>query len=642
MAELLDIPDQRVPMPDGISLSARLWRPAKGGSVPAVIEMIPYRKRDGTAARDEAIHPWLAARGYACLRVDLRGSGDSEGVLTDEYTPTELADACAVIAWAAAQPWCTGAVGMMGKSWGAFNALQVAALQPPALKAVIAVCGTVDRFGHDIHFKGGCLLGENFGWASTMFSYSSRPADPLLRADWREDWLRRLEANPWLAPRWASHQTSDDYWRHGSVGDDWSRLTVPILAFGGWADGYMNMVPALAEHSPGPVRGIIGPWVHLYPHMGIPGPRIGFLTEALRWWDRWLKGRGEVDTGLYRYVQHSAPPDPSAAHRPGHWIGPGGQIAWTAMALGSGLSGALPATVATPQHLGLAAGEYFPTGDHSEMPGDQAADDALSVCFDGPALAEPLTVAGAPMVRLRLTSDGPHATLIARLCDVAPDGASLRISHGMLNLSHRTEPAAPSPVPIGEAVEVTIPLDHLAHRLAPGHRLRLALSSNYWPFLWPLPVTATLAVEAGTLDLPVLTGASDWAPEPPEPLPEPRQTVARPGFWSRERSIDPLTGRHVLTIIEDTGDTTEPHGLTHGETVVERWEIAADDPLSARATIIWDQRLSRDGWSVQTLAETEITGTPTHLRMTAKVSAWEGPAKVFETEEAVEVPRDWV
>ena len=170
MADLNDIPDQRIPMPDGIALSARLWCPATAGPVPAVIEMIPYRKRDGTAARDEAIHPWLAARGYACLRVDLRGSGDSQGVLTDEYTPQELADACAVIGWAAAQSWCTGAVGMMGKSWGAFNALQVAALQPPALKAVVVVCGTVDRFGHDIHFKGGCLLGENFGWASTMLS----------------------------------------------------------------------------------------------------------------------------------------------------------------------------------------------------------------------------------------------------------------------------------------------------------------------------------------------------------------------------------------------------------------------------------------------------------------------------------------
>jgi uncharacterized protein len=642
MTTLLDLPDQPIPMPDGVTLSARLWRPASGDPVPAVIEMIPYRKRDGTATRDEAIHPWIAARGYACLRVDLRGSGDSEGVLTDEYTPQELADACTVIAWVAAQGWCSGAVGMMGKSWGAFNALQVAALQPPALKAVIAVCGTVDRFGHDIHFKGGCLMGENFGWASVMLSYSSRPADPALRPDWREDWLRRLEGNPWLAPRWAGHQTRDAYWRHGSVSEDWSRLQVPILAFGGWADGYRDMVPALVEHAPGPVRGIIGPWVHLYPHMGLPGPKIGFLTEALAWWDRWLKGRGEVSPGLHRYVQHSAIPDASATQRAGHWIGPGGVVQWTTLTLGTGLSGALPARIATPQHLGLAAGEYFPTGDHGEMPGDQAADDALAVCFDGPALREPLTLAGAPVLHLRLTSDQPRAQLVARLCDVAPDGTSLRLSHGMLNLSHRADPAAPVLLPVGEAIDITLPLDHLAHRLAPGHRLRLALSTSYWPFLWPLPARAALTLQAGTLDLPVLTAAPDWSPSPPEPLPRPRQSVARPGHWSRKATVDPLTGRHVLTIVEDTGETVEPHGLTHGETVTERWEIAPDDPLTARATITWEQRLSRGAWAVQTLAETGMTGNATHLRMTARVTAWEGEDKVFDREEMAEVPRDWV
>jgi uncharacterized protein len=547
-----------------------------------------------------------------------------------------------VIAWAAEQPWCSGAVGMMGKSWGAFNALQVAALQPPALKAVIAVCGTVDRFGHDIHFKGGCLLGENFGWASTMLSYSSRPADPLLRSDWREDWLRRLEGNPWLAPRWAAHQTRDAYWRQGSVSEDWSRLQVPTLAFGGWADGYMNMVPALVEHAPGPVRGIIGPWVHLYPHMGVPGPRIGFLTEAKAWWDRWLKGKGEVEAGLFRYVQHSAPPDACASLRPGHWIGPGGRVDWQALTLGRDFRGAMPATISSPQHLGRAAGEYFPTGDHAEMPGDQAADDALSVCFDGPVLVEPLTLAGAPVLRVRLTPDQPRAHLVARLCDVAPDGTSLRISHGMLNLSHRADPAAPEPLAVGEAIEVAIPLDHLAHRLAIGHRLRLALSTSYWPFLWPQPVKTTLTLHFGTLDLPVLTDAPDWAPPPPEPLPAPRQTVARAGRWSREASVDPQTGRHILTIVEDTGDTVEPHGMTHGETMTERWEIAADDPLSARATITWDQRLSRDGWAVQTLAETTMTGNATHLRISARVTAWEGAEKVFEREETVEVPRDWV
>jgi uncharacterized protein len=235
--------------------------------------------------------------------------------------------------------------------------------------------------------------------------------------------------------------------------------------------------------------------------MGVPGPQIGFLTEALAWWDRWLKGRGEVESGLYRYVQHSTPPDACAGFRPGHWIGPGGRVDWQTLTLGRDFRGWMPATISTPQHLGLAAGEYFPTGDHGEMPGDQAADDALSVCFEGPVLDAPVTLAGAPVLRLRISSDQPRAHIIVRLCDVAPDGNSLRISHGMLNLSHRNDPSSPEPLPVDEAVDVAIPLDHLAHRLAPGHRLRLALSTSYWPFLWPLPTKAMLTLQAGTLDL---------------------------------------------------------------------------------------------------------------------------------------------
>jgi uncharacterized protein len=642
MPTVKEVPDQRIAMPDGVRLSARLWRPAGGGRVPAVVEMIPYRKRDGTAARDEAIHPWIAAQGYACLRVDLRGCGDSEGVLTDEYTPQELEDACAVIAWAAAQGWCTGAVGMMGKSWGAFNALQVAALQPSALKAVIAVCGTVDRFGEDIHFKGGCLLAENFGWASVMLSYSSRPADPALRADWREDWLDRLDANPWLAPRWAGHQTRDAYWRHGSVCEDWSRLTVPILAIGGWADGYMNMVGALVRNAAGPVKGIVGPWVHLYPHMAVPGPRIGFLTEALRWWDRWLKAKAtgvEVDPALRLYLQEASPPDPAPPHQPGQWIGLPARPATGVLTLPLGPGGLgpgvrFPARIATPQTLGSAAGEYFPTGDHAEMAGDQAADDAQSLCFDGSPATKAMVLVGRANLRLTLASDQPTGFVVARLCDVAPDGTSRRIAHGMLNLCHHAGSAEPKRLTPGAPVQVLLTLDAMAHRLAPGHRLRLALSNSYWPFLWPSARAGVLTVTAGAIGLPILPYPTrDWQPPPPEPLPRPRQRTVRPGTWSRETVVDPATGQQTLTIRDDTGDTAEPHGLTHGETVEEVWQITPDDPLSATATIRWEQRLSRGDWRVRTLVETRMTSTENDLRMQARLTAWEGDTQIFQ--------RDW-
>ena len=169
---IVDDPDMGIVMPDGCRLSARVWMPTDAATnpVPAVLEYIPYRKRDGTIARDEMMHAYVAGHGYACVRVDMRGNGDSDGLMADEYTDVELQDACDVIAWLAAQPWCTGAVGMMGKSWGGFNCLQTAALRPEALKAVISVCSTVDRFADDVHFKGGCLLGENLGWGAVMLS----------------------------------------------------------------------------------------------------------------------------------------------------------------------------------------------------------------------------------------------------------------------------------------------------------------------------------------------------------------------------------------------------------------------------------------------------------------------------------------
>ncbi|MGM0670006.1 MAG: CocE/NonD family hydrolase, partial [Gemmatimonadota bacterium] len=180
-----------IPVVDGIRLAARIWLPedAEARPVPAILEYIPYRKRDRKRQRDQEIHHYFAGHGYAGVRVDIRGSGESDGVLTDEYTRQELDDGVAVIRWLAEQPWCDGNVGMMGISWGGFNALQIAALRPPALKAIITVCSTDDRYADDVHYMGGCLLGDNLSWASTMFSRNTLPPDPEIVGDgWREMW----------------------------------------------------------------------------------------------------------------------------------------------------------------------------------------------------------------------------------------------------------------------------------------------------------------------------------------------------------------------------------------------------------------------------------------------------------------------
>ncbi|NTV04690.1 CocE/NonD family hydrolase, partial [bacterium] len=221
-----------IPMRDGTRLAARVWLPAdaESDSVPGILEAVPYRLSDGMATRDVLIHPYWAARGYACVRVDLRGSGESDGVLEDEYHPQEQEDLLEVIAWIAAQPWCTGAVGMTGISWGGFNSLQLAARRPPALKAIITLMSTDDRYADDVHYKGGCVLATDLlHWSTCMLHWQCQPPhEAAVGERWRELWERRLEANePWIHT-WLAHQRRDAYWKHGSVCEDYAAIEIPV------------------------------------------------------------------------------------------------------------------------------------------------------------------------------------------------------------------------------------------------------------------------------------------------------------------------------------------------------------------------------------------------------------------------------
>ncbi|MEI6572532.1 MAG: CocE/NonD family hydrolase, partial [Alphaproteobacteria bacterium] len=314
-----------IPLSDGTKLAARLWLPvdAEQNPVPCVLEYIPYRKTDGTRGRDEPMHGYFARHGTAAIRVDQRGSGESDGLMEDEYIKQEQDDAIEVIAWIAAQTWCSGNVGMMGKSWGGFNCLQVAMRRPPALKAVLSVCSTDDRYTDDIHYMGGCLLNDNFWWGAIMHAYQARPLDPaIVGARWRKDWIDRVKAMPNWPVLWMQHQRRDDYWKHGSVNEDWDAINVPVMITGGWADAYTNTLPRLLAGLNVPRLGILGPWAHVYAHDGTPGPAIGFLQEAQRWWDHWLKGK---DTGIMQepmlraYIEDETGAGQWSAHRKGYW-----------------------------------------------------------------------------------------------------------------------------------------------------------------------------------------------------------------------------------------------------------------------------------------------------------------------------------
>ncbi|MDQ2065895.1 CocE/NonD family hydrolase [Xinfangfangia sp. CPCC 101601] len=656
--QIVEIPDMAIVMADGTRLSARVWMPEDAASnpVPVVLEYLPYRKRDGTAARDQLTHPWMAAQGYACVRVDQRGNGESEGLFDDEYSAQEMSDGLEVIAWLAEQPWSTGKVGMMGISWGGFNCLQAAYNKAPALKAVISLCSTTDRYADDIHYKGGCLISENISWAATAASWFSVPPDPELVGDkWRDIWLNRLEEAPFLARTWHEHSQRDAYWKHGSVCEDYDAISAAVYSIGGWHDGYRNTPAHLAANVKAPVRAVVGPWNHKYPHFAVPGPRIGFLQEAVRWWDHWLKG---IDNGADKDPQYTAwlmdsvKPETSFTHRPGRWITeavwPSPSIANRRMALGfetlgAEAAGAFSQKAVPSTAVGMGTGEYFPFGfGPGELPDDQRADDALSACFDSAETSEITDIVGAPRVTLRLASDQARGQIIVRLNDLRPDGTSAMISYGMLNLRHRNSHEVAEPLVPGEVYEVSLDLDQIAYRLPAGHRLRIAVSTSYWPLVWPEAVPVTATISGGWLDLPVRPTAQGDETSFPEPVTAPAlpKKEHSEGEEFKRIETDMTTGVTKITTY-GAGALTEDltHGVRTSEAVEKVYAIHKDDPASARVDITWNRTYGRGDWQVRTRVVTSMWGDADHLHIEQHTEAWEGDTSVFQSSHKDSVPR---
>ncbi|MFF9509898.1 CocE/NonD family hydrolase [Streptomyces sp. NPDC014724] len=647
--------DVYIPLPDGTRLYARIWRPVTDEPVPALLEYLPYRLSDWTAPRDWQRHPWYAGHGYASVRVDVRGHGNSEGLPGDEYDATELADGVAVIHWLAQQEWCSGRVGMFGISWGGFNSLQIAALAPEPLKAIVTVCSADDRYDNDVHYMGGSVLGVDMhAWAATMLAFVSRPPDPAQVGEgWKDMWLNRLETVEPFIHTWLAHQTRDDYWKHGSVCEDYSAIQAHVLAVGGWHDPYRDTVLRLVEHlAPDKVRGLIGPWSHQYPDRGLPpGPAIGFLQETLRWWDQHLK---DEDTGimaeplLRSWISESHRPATVYETLPGRWVGdtawPSPNITPVVYALQGG-----PQIVDSPQQTGLDAGRFFPFGNDADLPPDQRDEDAKSVSFEFPVEDAPIEILGRARVKLRIRMDVARGQAIARLCDVAPDGSSTLVTRGALNLSARHGRDRADDWPVGATEDVTFELNGIGHTFPPGHRIRLAISSSYWPWIWPQAgsVGFTLDADGSSLELPVRRHTEDPAirfeePEQSEPLgvvhpvtldgQRPERLVVRDvakGEWRLE--VDPRYG----------GTRVYPDGLEFTEDALETYTIQENDPHSARTRSDWTIRLHRPemAWDVRIESRSEISADDTDFITSDEVVCRDGGEVVFHRTWEKRIPR---
>jgi uncharacterized protein len=652
-----------IPLSDGCRLGARIWLPADATEhpVPAILEYLPYRKDDGTARRDAAHHPYFAGHGYAAIRVDMRGSGDSDGILMDEYLPQEQDDALEVLAWIAAQPWGTGAVGMIGISWGGFNGLQIAARRPPQLKAVISICSTDDRYNGDCHYMGGCLLGSDMlSWASIMLAYNARPPDPRFVGDrWRDMWLDRMERTPAFIEAWVSHQRRDAFWKHGSVCEDYSAITCPVYAVGGWADPYAGTVLRLLAGLRGPRKGLIGPWEHNYPERGTPGPAIGFLQECLRWWDFWLKGiaTGIMDEPMLRaWMQESVPPRSSYAERPGRWVA---ETSWPAAgtprsyALNDGTLDETPTSqgplqVIGAQHNGLTAGVWCPSGPTAELAADQREDDGMSLTFASQPLAAPMEILGFPEVVLTVAADRPRALLAVRLCDVDPTGTSTLVSWGLLNLTHRAGHEQPEPLEPGERYVVRVQLNAVAHALQAGHRWRVAISPTYWPHAWPSPEPVTLSLFTGMasrLELPLrLPKALDEqlaSFAPPESAPPLQVQVLRSACLQRSIRTDAVAGRYELVQSMDDGRSRQvDDGLEYEDRLTNTYTIVEGQPLSARVRCDREIALERDEWRVRVATSSTMTGDAHVFHLINVLEAYESDVQVFARTWTCSIPRD--
>jgi putative CocE/NonD family hydrolase len=659
------IENEWITMKDGTRLGARLWMPvdAAASPVPVVWEYLPYRKRDFERQRDTGWAEAFAPYGFAFVRVDIRGSGDSDGVLLGEYLQQEQDDALEVIAWLARQHWCNGAVGMRGISWGGFNSLQTAALAPPALKAIIPQCATDNRYTDDAHYVGGALTLDNYDWGAEFKTVLVGPPDPAIVGDrWKEMWLARLKATPPILAEWLSHQRYDGFWQHGSVAVDYSRIRCPVYAVDGQIDSYRDFLPRLLSHLKVPRKGLFGPWGHKYPQLADPGPGLDWVSEEVRWWSQWLLGveTGIMDEPMLRvFLEDRTAAEVWPKDVPGRWVTeptwPSPHIMARTLYLNSdGLADqAGPPTMRlcrSQETLGLTKREWYPWNLNIDLPPDQTPDDKRSLTFDSIPLGSDIEILGRPVASIRVSSSEPVAKLVVRVNEVTPDGKSWSVSYGVLNLTHRDGHEAPTPLEPGHVYDVEVPCYFTAHRFKQGNRIRVAISESIWPLLWPSPRPVTLQITTGAsrFSLPVRPADTASAPMTIGILADriAKQVAANPAElknYTITQTGPDAEGRVMLhKRLRDPEETLADIDTTMSGGSDWYMSIKEGDPLSSVWKLEWFSRLQRQGWDTTVSSTLELTSTAEEFRMQESIHAHEGDTLVFERRWDNKIKRDLI
>jgi hypothetical protein len=616
-----------IAMPDGVRLAADLYLPSggtRGERFPVLLEYLPYRKTEARA-RNYALYSYFVKRGYAVARVDIRGTGNSEGrLIAYEYTDQEQTDGEAVIDWLSKQAFSTGKVGMFGISWGGFNSIHMAMRNPPALKAIIAVDATDDLYQDDVHFMDGIIHVDS--WEMGQDLANLLPGAPDFKID-DALFADRFDTPPWMLT-YKRQQRDGPFWKRTALKERYDSIRVPTFVIGGWYDGYRDSVPRMLEHLKAPIKAIVGPWHHAFPNSAYPRPQMEWRHEAVRWFDQWLKDR---DTGILAeprfavYIRKWHPPGPYLEEAPGEWRYEDG---WPIRRVREQALQPQPnhtlAVAASPRDTHLL--RYVPTSGieaggpvmwFGDVAPDQRPTDALSLVYDTDALTEEVEILGLPRALLRVSTDAPRANWFVRLGDVAPDGTVTQVAAAGFNGTHRDSAENPAPLEPGRVYPLEIEMHFTSWVFPKGHRIRLAVNNALWPMLWPTPYAMTTSLELGGADptrvmLPVVPHEERPRPSFQPPAADPKmpgyealdeeQTTSGYGEISKiERDVDHRTTR--VTALNARG-TKYPWGTRRfHETIVH--EAQDDHPEAASVRGEYTTTVVLEGRTLQW--ESEVT-----------------------------------
>lgn len=678
VVELSNVP---VPLKDGKKLFAHIWIPQESFEgklrVGTLVEYLPYRKNDFTAIRDSIRHPYYAGFGFASMRVDMRGCGDSDDELHGEYLLQEQEDNLQVFDWITSQPWSNEKIGQFGKSWGGFNGLQIAARQHPALKTIITLCSTDDRYADDVHYRGGCLLASDMlWWASTMLAYNARPQDPDVSPEWRENWNKRLRLEPNVV-EWVKHQTRDEFWKHGSVCEDYNSVDIPVLAVGGWRDGYTNAIFRLLNNLPNKEsKGIIGPWVHEYPEVATPSPGLGYNQIAVKWFSKYLTTEESILDNinttlnvsddfdieklshLTAYLQDPCSLEAAYTARSGSWIGRNSanadkyknfwfDAATKSLALKQPAESSVSFT-GTQEH-GLFRGSWCPFGQAGDFPSDQKIEDSKCITFDT-HVEDDYALLGFPVADLYLSSDCELANISVRLVDIDPvSNENCLISWGVGNLSHFVgNHEYPEKLEPGKKYHISLKLDAVGYNLKKGHILRVALSPTDWPSVWPLPVTPTLTLYGkSSIQLPLITAKEETYLErffpKPESLAPCEREIIREDSRTRKVVYDVVKNHWTIDDFSDEGKRLiVKNGVEMGSWNKNIWSIDPKDPLSAYNQCDWELTLGRgESWQIRLVTTSSMRSDKHNYLLKNKLVAYYNDDLVFNNVWENAIPRNF-